>query len=60
MKQKRGVFFSRHLGTIGASSFGNMLPGQRMIRAGDGVHKDEQQFLMSPHSLTNFEMHKYY
>ena len=44
------------LDTLGASLFGNMLIGIRMVRAGYGNKKT----LIPPHSLTNIEIQEYY
>ena len=52
------------LGTLGASSLGNLLTGkgtvkagERTIRAGPGIKK---KYLRPPHPLTNFEIEEYY
>ena len=56
------------LGTLDASLLGNILAGRGINRAGKGViragygnkrqgsKKKKKEFLMLPHSLTNFEI----
>ena len=52
-EQKRG-FLSMLLGTLGASSLGNLLSG------GKGIVRDKKKSLMPPHRLINFEIREYY
>ena len=56
-KEQKGSFLSMLLGTFGASLLGNLLPGKGIVRAGEGIKKTP---LTPPHSLTNFEIRKYY
>ena len=42
---------------LGASFLGNILAGKGMNRAAEGFIRG---FLIPPHSLTNFEIQKYY
>ena len=70
MKQeKKGGFLSMLLGTLGASLLGNMLTCKEINRVGEVFIKAcygskrtfrNQGFLIPPHSLTNFEIQKYY
>ena len=48
-KKQKGGFIRILLGTLAAGLLGSALTGQGVIR-----------FLMPPHPLTNFEIHKYY
>ena len=59
------------LGTLVASLLRNILAGKGINRAGEGIvragyenkkgrKKQQNGFLMLPHSLTNFEIQKYY
>ena len=59
------------LATLGASLLGNILTGKGINRAGEGVNRagyrnkkgkkiQQNRSLIPPHSLTNFEIHKYY
>ena len=47
------------LDTLGASLLGNLLTVKSAIRAGEN-NQSKPEFLMLPHSLTNFEIQKYY
>ena len=54
-------------GTLGASLLGNNLAGKEMDRIGEvfyqsrlQIFNQKQGFLIPPHSLTNFEIQKYY
>ena len=54
-------------GTLGASLLGNNLAGKEMDRIGEVFYQSrlyifnqKQGFLIPPHSLTNFEIQKYY
>ena len=73
VKEQKGGFLSMLLGTLGASLLRNILTGKGMYRtgkgkginsAGEGGFKSwlwkENGSLTSPHSLTNFEIQKYY
>ena len=44
VKQQKGVFLSTLLGTLNATSLGNLLAGNRVIRAGDGTITARQYF----------------
>ena len=47
------------IGTLGDSLLGNLLAGKATIKAGEGtIRAGRPEFLMSPHSLTNFEIQK--
>ena len=72
-KEKKGGFVSMLLGTVGASLLGNLLTGKGFVRAGYGNNKGKgvvradyghqlkkSGYLIPPHSLTNFEIQKYY
>ena len=72
-KEQKGGFLSMLLGTLGASLLGNLLTGKGVVRAGYGNNKGKGVvragygnqlkkigFLIPPHSLTNFEIQKYY
>ena len=71
-REQRGRFLSVLLGTLRASSLGNILAVKGINRAGEGViraghgnkkgQKKQQQkgLLRLPHLLTNFEIQKYY
>ena len=59
IKEKRGGFLGMQLGTLSASLLQNMLTVKWVIRADDREHSWTGS-LMSPHSLTNFEMQKYF
>ena len=48
-KEQKGGFLSMLLGTLGASLLENLVTGKR-----------EDSFLMLPHSLTNFEIQRYF
>ena len=52
------------LRTLGASLFGNLLAGKRIVRAGSRNKKGKGivrvGFLMPPQPLANFEMQRYY
>ena len=56
-KEQKERFLTMWLGTLGASLFGNLLLGKRIVRAGSGK---KMGFLMLSHPLTNFEIQKYY
>ena len=56
-KEQNGGFLSMLLGILGASLLGNTLAGKGTVRAG---YRKKMGFLMPPHSLTNFEIQKYY
>ena len=66
-KEQRGGFLSMLLGTLGASSLGNLLTGRKglaragegIVRAGKGVKK-KLNSLLPFHPLTNFEISEYY
>ena len=67
-KEQKGGFLSMLLGTLGASSLGNLLSGgKRIVRAREGIvravegAKKGQKFnLMLFHPLTHFEISEYY
>ena len=75
-KEQKGGFLSMLLGTLGASLLGNILARKGIVRAGSGhrslnSYKKRKRncknwlwkrmgFLMPPHSLTNFEIQRYY
>ena len=73
-KEQKGGFVSMLLGTLGASLLGNILAGKGINRAGKGqeinrasegivragIWKYKNGFLFRPHSLTNFQIQKYY
>ena len=49
------------LGTLGASLLGNLLTGGKgIMRAGEGVKKNNLKSLLPCHPLTNFEIMDYY
>ena len=60
------------LGTLGESLLGNILAGKGINRTGEGIvkagygnnkkgkKKQQNEFLMLPHPLINFEIEKYY
>ena len=54
------------LGTLGARLLGNILTGQEINWAGEGIvrtgygNNNKKGFSMPPHPLTNFEIQKYY
>ena len=49
------------LGTLGASLLGNLLTGGKgIMRAGEGVKKNNLKSLLPFHPLTNFEIMDYY
>ena len=54
------------LGTLGASLLGNLLTGKGFVRAGEGTIRAgygssiKKMALISPHSLTNFEIKDHY
>ena len=60
------------LGTLGESLLGNILAGKGINRTGEGIvkagygnnkkgkKKQQNEFLMPPHPLINFEIEKYY
>ena len=54
------------LGTLGASLLGKLLTGKGVNKKGKGIvragygNNNKKGFLMPPHSLTNFEIQKYY
>ena len=58
------------LGTLGASLLGNLLSGKGVVRAGSENKKgkgilragygSKREYLIPPHTLTNFEIQKYY
>ena len=62
--KQKGEFLSMLLGTLGASSLGNLLTGKVVVRAGSGYKKGKgivragsgkkMGFLMPPYPLTNF------
>ena len=56
-KEQNGGFLSKLLSILGASLLGNTLAGKGTVRAG---YWKRMGFLMPPHSLTNFEIQKYY
>ena len=57
---KRG-FLSTFWGTLGARLLEHLLAGKRIVRAGSGNKKGKGIKLLMPfHSLTNFEINKYY
>ena len=71
VKEQKARFLSMLLGTLGASLLGNILTGRGTNRAGEGIvragyenkkgrKQQQNEFLMLPHSLTNFEIQKYY
>ena len=68
-KEQKGGFLGMLLGTLGASSLGNMLTRKGMLRAGYGNKEvkgvvraayGSENFLTPLHPLTSFEIHKYY
>ena len=67
-KKQKGGLLSMLLGILGASLIGNILAGTGIIRAGYGskvkgiirAGYGSKKFLIPPHSLTNFEIQKYY
>ena len=59
-KEKKGWFLGMLLGILGASLLGNLLTGGRLIRAGEATIRTDENVLMPPHPLTNFEMQKHY
>ena len=75
-KEQKGGFHSMLLGTLGARLLGNILAGKGVVRAGDGAIMkrkgpeifrtgygstiQKKGFLMPPHTLTNFEIQKFY
>ena len=73
VKEQKGGFLSALLGTLGASSLGDLLIGKGIYRAGkgEGVLRagkwgfkswlwKQNGFLIPPHPLINFEIQKYY
>ena len=65
VKDQKGRFLRMLLGILGASLLGNILTGQGINRAGEGIvrvdyGKQQNGFLMPPHLLTNFEIQKYH
>ena len=69
VKEPKGGFISRLLGTLSPSLLDNKLAGRGMnrerkgiIRAGYGSKESsiKKGFLIPPHHLTNFEIQKYY
>ena len=43
-KEQEGAILSFLLGTLGASSLGNMLAGEGVIRSGEGTVRADQDF----------------
>ena len=66
MKEQKGGFLSRLLGTLGACLFGNLLSGKGTVRAGGGFVRAgygssmKKKTLIPPHPLTNFEIEEFY
>ena len=71
VKEQKGGYLRMLLGTLGASSLGNILAGKGINRArkcqginragyGHRSSKKKKGFLMPPHPLTNFDIQKYY
>ena len=58
-KQRKGGFFGMLLGTLGASLSRNLLTGKGKVRGVEGTVRAGQDFLMSPHFLTNIEIKDY-
>ena len=70
-KKQKGGFLGMLLGTLEAISFGNMLAGKSNVRSGNrneegkgmlraGYGSKKKKILLPPHSLTKFEIQKYY
>ena len=59
-KEQKDRFILMLLGTLASSILENGLTGKGVIRAGQRVIRAKSKFLMVPHSLTNFEIQKYY
>ena len=65
-KNKKEVFLSMLLGTLGASLLGNLLTGKGFVRAGEGTIRAgygssiKKKALIPLHPLTNFEIKDYY
>ena len=64
-KEQKGGFLSMLLGNLGASLLGNILSSRKGInRLGYGVlnagYGNKKKILIPSHSLTNFEVQKYY
>ena len=45
---------------LGASLLGNLLRSKGVTRAGECTIRADQDFIMTPHRLINFEIQKYY
>ena len=64
IKQQNGNGLGIILGTLAASSLGNLLTGKGTVRAGGGGiragERIKKKSLMPPHPLTNFEIKYYY
>ena len=62
-KEQRGGFLSMLLGTLGASSLGNLLTGKGIYRTDQGLYRTGQGLkknLIPFHPLTNFEIMDYF
>ena len=60
-KEQKGGFLSMLLGTLGASLLGTLSSGGKgVIRAGEGIKKNNSNLLIPFHPLTHFEISEYY
>ena len=58
-KEQKGIFLSMLLRTIAASSLGSALTGKG-VKAGEIVIRLGEDFFLLSHTLSNFEIQKYY